>query len=141
MVLWVKAIHVAAIVTWVGGLLMMAMLLAAVVEAPTPRRPQERRLMIAVSRWDRMVTTPAMLLAWLLGVTMAVKGGWLTAPRLMAKLVLVVALSALHGTLAGMLRKLCGEVSQRPFPSVRFASVFTVMAAVAIALLVVLKPF
>jgi len=139
--LWIKALHVAAVVTWVAGLLMLSLVLSILATAPAPSLPQERRLMAALARWDRTVTSPAMVLAWVLGISLAVHGGFFTATWLAAKLVLVVALSALHGVLAGTLRRLSSGSTRRPAISLRFACGFTVVGVTAIASLVVLKPF
>ena len=139
--LWIKALHIAAVVTWVAGLLMLSLLLSVLATAPAPSLPQERRLMTALRRWDRMVTSPAMVLAWVLGISLAVHGGWFTSPWLAAKLVLVMAMSALHGVLAGTLRRMSSASCQRPAFSLRFACGFTLAGSAAIACLVVLKPF
>lgn len=37
--LWVKAMHIAAVVTWVAGLLMLALLLSVLATAPAPSLP------------------------------------------------------------------------------------------------------
>lgn len=139
--LWIKALHVAAVVAWVGGLLVLSLVLGSLATAPVPNLPQERRLMIAVGRWDRAVTTPAMMLAWVLGIAMALHAGWFSSPWLVIKLVLVVALSALHGVMAGTLRRMSEDHVRRPAAGLRFAGGATVIATTAIALLVVVKPF
>jgi len=66
---WVKALHVAAAITFVAGVLSVALFLAA----PPPGHAETAR---ALHRWDRKVTTPAMLLVWALGLTLALMGGW-----------------------------------------------------------------
>lgn len=139
--LWIKAFHVAAVVAWVGGLLALSLMLGLLSTAPVPYLPQERRLMVALGRWDRAVTTPAMMLAWVLGMTMAIHAGWFSTSWLAIKLVLVMALSALHGVMAGSLRRMSGDSMRRPPVMLRFASSFTVATLTAIALLVVVKPF
>ncbi len=141
MFLWIKALHIAAIVTWVSGLLMLALLTSALVNAPVPSLPQERRLMAALGRWDRTVTSPAMVLAWVLGISLAVHGDWFTASWMTTKLVLVMSLSALHGVLAGRLRRMRGGLSQQPSINLRHAGGLTLLGTAAIATLVVVKPF
>ena len=71
--------------------------------------------MMAVYRWDRRVTNPALGLVWLLGLTLAWQGGWFSAHWLWAKLVLVTVLSALHGNQSATLRRtIAGSVQQLP---------------------------
>ena len=135
-----KALHVAVVLAWVGGLLMLALLLGALASAPALRLPQERRLVIVVRAWDRCVTAPAMLAAWALGIAMASHAGWFGAPWLWGKLAFALGLSGLHGVLSGTLRRLTGD-NGRAVPAVlRFAAPATVAAAAVIAALVVLKP-
>lgn len=141
MFLWVKALHIVAVVTWVSGLLMLALLLSILATAPSPSLPQERRLMTLLGRWDRMVTSPSMALAWVLGISLAIHGGWFTSTWLTAKLVLVMSLSALHGVLAGRLRRMRGDNGSQPLSfALRYAGGFTLLGVAAIVCLVVLKP-
>ena len=58
---------------------------------------------------NRYVTTPALVLVWVLGLTLAHQGGWFAAGWLHAKIALVVLLSALHGVVAARWRR--GRVS------------------------------
>ena len=92
----------------------------------------------AMRRWDQRVTTPAMLLVWALGLTLALSGSWFKAPWLIAKLGFVVALSALHGMQSAKLRRMAGN-GVAPAPT-RFAAPLAMAAILAIAVLAVLKP-
>src|SRR4051812_41106762 len=104
--LWLKALHVATVVTWVGGTLAVAVTIADIRSTVAEQAVGQFAVLKAVQRWDRRVTTPAMLLVWTLGLTLAHQGGWFTDAWLMAKLAAVVLLSALHGVLSGALRRL-----------------------------------
>ncbi len=139
--LWLKALHVAAVMAWLGGQMMLSLLLVSLSEGTAPYLPQERRLMVALRRWDQRVTAPAMGLVWLLGIVMAMHGGWLAAPWLRIKLVLVFALSALHGVQSGTLRRLVKGDAPRPPRFLRWGGAAVLIAAAAIAGLVVVKPF
>lgn len=102
--LLLKALHVAAAITFVGGVLAAAMLLGAIRGLDVSSR-DGRRVVQRLHRWQRSVTTPAMLVVWGLGMILAIEGGWFAYPWLQLKLVLVVLLSALHGVQSGMLRR------------------------------------
>ena len=128
---WLKALHVAAAVTFVAGVLGAAVVLAA--------RPEDAGTARALHGWDRRATTPAMLLVWALGLALALTGGWFLSLWLVAKLVFVVALSGLHGVQSARLRRLAGGAAVAATP--RLAAPLVVSAVVAIAVLVVLKPF
>lgn len=130
---WLKALHVAAALTFVGGLILSSVFL----QATAADLPVAMAMAKAVRRWDRMVTTPAMLLVWALGLTMAVTAHWFTAGWLQLKFIVVVVLSALHGMQSGRLRRLTGGAAVK---SLAFAP-WVVACAIIIALLAVAKPF
>ena len=127
---WLKALHVAAAITFAAGLLGAAVFLAAA-------QPGCTEAARALHRWDRRVTTPAMLLVWALGLTLALMGGWLRDGWLIAKLVLVVALSGAHGVQSAKLRRLAGGVAAGASPRLAPLAIGVI---VAIAILAVVKP-
>jgi uncharacterized membrane protein len=136
--LLIKAFHLAAVLTWVGGMLALSVMLAAqrAHGAPAGRQP----LLNAVHRWDQRVTTPALGVVWLLGIALVVLGGWYSAPWLWAKFTIVFVLSGLHGQQSASLRRLlAGQLAQLP-GSARWVPGLTLAAITAVALLVILKP-
>jgi protoporphyrinogen IX oxidase len=82
-----------------------------------------------------------MLLAWALGVTMAVQAGWFSSRWLMVKLVLVFGLSALHGVQSGTLRRIARSASRSPPAHLRYSAPAILVAIAAIAVLAAVKPF
>ena len=130
---WLKALHVAAALAFVGGVLAVSVVLAALPADPATASPFVR----GVRRWDQMVTTPAMLLVWTLGLILATSGHWFAETWLQIKLVFVLILSGLHGVQSGRLRRLAAGSAVRPL---RTAPVVLACATV-IALMAVAKPF
>ena len=141
MYLWLKGLHLAVVLTWVGGLVLLGVTAAALRPSKeTVLLPHEKRLATTVLRWDSRVTTPAMLAVWALGIALASWGGWFGALWLNAKLPIVVALSGLHGVLSATLRRHV-EQSERPVSAwIRHAPSIAIIGLVAIALLAVIKP-
>jgi uncharacterized membrane protein len=132
--LWLKALHVTAVLIFIGGLFVQAIGVAAGARGAT-------ETIGLVSRWDQRVILPAMLAVWLTGALVAANGAWLSDHWLWAKLVFVVALTGLHGIQSGRLRRL-----RRGDRIATSASPFFIPAAIAfaiaiIALLAVAKPF
>lgn len=118
-----KAAHVAAAMTFVGGLLATAVLL-----------PASRRMSLAAQpvshlalRWSRWVTTPAMLLVWGFGLALATEGHRFADLWLQLKLAFVVLLSALHGVQSGALRRWAG--GRQPSPVATRAGVAPLILA------------
>jgi protoporphyrinogen IX oxidase len=130
--LWIKALHVGAIILWIAGM---------VLQCTAQPLSLEPRLLEALRQWDRRVSAPAMLVAWITGLFLANQGHWLGNRWLTIKLACVIALAALHGLLAGRLRRrLESGTSNSPPPSnLTLAGLFGLTAG--IVLLVVVKPF
>jgi uncharacterized membrane protein len=142
--IWLIGLHVTAVTVWIAGMSVAAILISAL-DATTAAEPGPARFLRAVARWDRRVTSPAMGLAWILGVTLVVVGGWGFEPWLMAKVIIVTALSALHGKIAAGLRRLAEPAPEsgiRPIsPLLRFSPLAVIAGAIAIVTLVVVKPY
>src|SRR4051812_22753013 len=94
MYLYVKALHVFAVVTLIAGMLVMALALRIAIAAPDGM--DVRRIGQSVLRWDGLVTTPALATVWVAGFTMAFGAGWGGSPWLLLKMVPAVLLSGLH---------------------------------------------
>ena len=137
--LLVKSFHLAAALTWAGGMLALSVALAALHQRAA--FSGEQPLLAAIHRWDRRITTPALGLVWLLGITLVLMGGWYNAPWLWAKFLIVFVLSGIHGNQSASLRRLLAGQLQQPPAAVRLAPWLTLSALVMIALLVILKPW
>lgn len=139
--LWLKALHIAAAVAWIGGMLGSA--LALRISSATNGEAHGAGRMVAldaVRRWDRWITSPAMVLVWMLGLALAAQGGWFGASWLTIKLVLVLVLSAIHGVLSGSLRMVARAGPRSPPTSLRHVPILILAGAAAIIILVVIKP-
>jgi len=139
--LWLKALHAAAVLAWVGGLVLLGVATVSVRLGPgAVVLPHEKGLVHALLRWDRRVTVPAMFLAWALGLALVSRGGWFGAHWLSAKLLVVMGLSGLHGVLAASLRRRIDSPGEPAPRWIRFAPVLAVVGPGVVALLVILKP-
>ncbi|MEX3015922.1 CopD family protein [Gymnodinialimonas hymeniacidonis] len=125
-----KAAHLISLFVWIGGMVAVAFAL---------RHPTLLHLK-PLKAYDRAVTTPAMILALLFGILLGIQGGWFTSIWLGLKILLVLALSGLHGALVGKLRRTIwdgweeGASSRDVFLPVGFVLLGLII------LLVVLKP-
>ena len=131
--IWLKALHVASVLIFVSGLAIQTVAVAGLRDVTGPT-------LLTIERWDRQVTTPAMLSTWLFGALIAVKGEFFTSGWLIAKLGIVVALSGLHGMQAGRLRHPMNSQSTT-IHAASSRTLFLVLIGVAmIAILAVSKP-
>lgn len=134
--LWIKSLHLIAVVFWFAGLLYLPRLFVYHADC---REAEGRALFAAMERrlyWRIML--PAMLATLFLGVALmgyGVSGKWL-----MAKLLLVVALLAFHASLFFFMKKLEAPAH----PSARFFRFYNevpAMLLIPIVILALVKPF
>ena len=135
-----KAIHIIAVIAWMAGMLYLPRLfvyhagLAAGSEASETFKVMERRLVKAIM-------TPAMLVAWAVGLTLAVSGGLFAEHWFHAKLSLVVAMTATHLALMRWKSDLAADRNRRSARFYRIANEVPTLLMIGIVFLVVLKPF
>lgn len=138
--LWLKAFHLASVAIWIGGMILLSLAVAALPAKAAEDTSTDSPMIDAVARWNRWVTSPAMMLAWGLGIALALLGDWFAAPWLWVKLPIILALSAVHGALSGRLRRRNGIYDASPPSPLRFSGPLTVIGIVAVAILAVAKP-
>lgn len=136
----VKTAHVVAVMLFLGGTLLSCMVGRVVCQHPHLNNPQNRALLVGVHRWDRTVTSPALLFVWVLGVLLAVWSGAFPSAWLSVKVAIAIALSMLHGLQSASVRRLIGGQQVAAW-SLGLAPAMTVagLASLAVALVVV-KP-
>lgn len=136
--LWFKAFHVAAAVTWVAGMLGLTYLLSWHARVTDPETGN------LLSRMESQVlhgiVNPAMVLAWGIGLWLAWDAGWYASGWFQAKLILVVALSALHGWVVGAIRGFAREESRPKRMTYGDVTVVGALVALGVIVLAVVKP-
>jgi putative membrane protein len=138
--LWVKALHVIAVIAWMAGMLYLPRLMVYHCDAE-PGSVQSETFKVMERRLLTAIINPAMVATWVFGLTLAVTGDWFSSPWLHAKLILVVAMSALHGMMVGWVRAFAKDSNRRPARFYRIANEVPTVLMVLIVILVVVKPF
>ena len=137
----VTLLHVSADIVLVAGLLAAALVLAALSFQAAPDLVKERRLVAGMHLWNRVVTGSALVIAWACGIWLALQAGWFHSGWLHVKLVLVFALSALHGWLSAALRRAGATAPAVPARAWRVTPALALGAIVAVVWLALMKPF
>src|SRR4030081_282807 len=109
---WVKALHVIAVISWMAGMLYLPRLFVYHCEAEIGSR-QSETFKVMERRLLKAIINPAMILTWLLGLYLALAGPGFTAGWLHEKLLLVIALSGVHGFFARWLRDFAADKNLR----------------------------
>ena len=140
MLLWLKAVHIVAVISWMAGLLYLPRLFVYHCEADKGSR-QAETFKVMERRLLRAIMNPAMIVVWITGPLLAWQAGMWRDDWLLAKLVLVVALTAYHHAL-GVWRKQFASDDNRHDPRFyRLMNEVPTLIMVGIVVLVVVKPF
>jgi len=137
---WAKAIHILAVISWMAGMLYLPRLFVYHVDAEKGS-VQSETFKVMERRLLRGIINPAMIVTWVFGLWLAWKvfgfqGGWLHA-----KIGLVLLMSAVHGYLAGAVRKFAEDRNEKPARHWRIVNEIPTLLMIAIVILVVVKPF
>ncbi len=138
--LWIKAAHVIAVIAWMAAMLYLPRLLVYHCEAPAGS-PQSETFKIMERRLLRAIMLPAMIAVWITGPWLAWWEGVTTDGWLIAKVVLVVALSGFQGALGRWLKDFARDANTHPQSFYRIANEVPTLLMAAIVILVIVKPF
>ena len=138
--LWIKALHVLAIISWMVGMLYLPRLFVYHVAAPHGS-PQADTFATMEKRLQRFIMLPAMLVAFATGLLLATEGGWWKAGWLHGKLALVLLLTGVHGYLAAERKRLAAGTSTRDARFFRIVNEVPTVLLIGIVVLVIVKPF
>ena len=140
MILWVKALHVIAIIAWMAGMLYLPRLFVYHADAPKGSdvsetfKVMERRLL-------RAIVNPSMILVFVTGFTLVYltedwREGWWQA-----KFILVLGLAGLHGYFARCVRTFAEDANARRARFYRALNEAPTVLMIVIVVLAVVKPF
>jgi protoporphyrinogen IX oxidase len=140
MFLWIKSLHVLAIISWMAGLLYLPRLfvyhsqVAAGSEQSETFKVMERRLYQAIM-------TPALIVAWVTGSLLVWMGGYMTDGWLHAKLAFVLLLTASHFHMDQLRRSFSEDRNTKSHRYFRVLNEAPTLLMVGIVVFVIVKPF
>lgn len=138
--LWLKALHVIAVIAWMASLLYLPRLMVYHSEAE-PGSKECETFKIMERRLLRFIANPAMIATWVFGIALMLEGEHYRAGWMQAKFVLVLVLSALHGLNAKWTKDFAADRNRRPARFYRVMNEVPALLMVAIVILVIVKPF
>ena len=138
--LWIKALHVVAVIFWMAGLFMLPRFLVYHMASPVASA-EDSAWVERETRLKRIILTPGLIAVWLLGLTLAVSYGLAGQGWLDTKIGLVVLLSGYHGWASATATKFAR--GERPYAekTLRLLNEVPALATIVIVVLVVVKPF
>jgi len=139
--LWIKAAHLIAMISWMAAMLYLPRLFVYHVDAQKGST-QSETFKVMEFRLLRYIATPAMLLTWVLGITLLVANtdlmsqGWIHF-----KILLVFLLTGFHGACAGWMKKFAQDENAKSQKFFRIANEIPTALLIIIVILAVVKPF
>jgi protoporphyrinogen IX oxidase len=138
--LWLKALHVIAVIAWMAGMLYLPRLFVYHCEAE-PGSKQSETFKVMERRLLRAIINPAMIVTWVVGLWLMWAGGFLSSGWMHAKLLLVIAMSAMHGFLSRWVRAFAVDQNPHSQKFYRFINEVPTLLMIVIVILVIVKPF
>ncbi len=138
--LWIKALHVMAVIAWMAGMFYLPRLF--VYHADVAKGSETSELFkIMERRLLRVIINPAMTFSWVFGLWLAWSGFGLMGAWLHVKIAAVLALSGFHGYLSKSARDFAADRNVKSSRHWRMMNEVPTLLMVVIVILVVLKPF
>ena len=137
---WIKALHVVAVIAWMAGILYLYRLF--VYHREEKEYVVKERLVDWERRLMRFIANPAMIVAWLAGLTMVyLQPSLMLEPWFHAKLTFAVLLTGMQGFAGRLHRKLA---SGEPVPSgkaLRILNEVPTLLMIGIVVMVIVQPW
>jgi putative membrane protein len=141
--LWLKALHLSAVIAWMAGMFYLPRLYVYHCEA-RPGTVESERFKIMERRLLKQIINPAMMAAWTFGVLLILTPGvidWQRDRWWDVKFAAVLLLSAFHGQLVRWRRDFLEDRNLRPARFYRIANEIPTVLMLLIVFMVILKPF
>jgi len=140
MLLWLKALHIVAVISWMAGLLYLPRLFVYHCEAEAGSK-QSETFKVMEQRLLRTIMNPAMAVVWITGLWLAWALGTHRDGWLLAKVALVVVLTGYHHALGLWRKDFAADLNRRDQRFYRIANEVPTLLMIGIVILVVVKPF
>ena len=138
MYLWIKALHIIAVICWMAGIFYLPRLF--VYHSMSDDEISQARFKVMERKLYKGIMNPSMMATFVFGVWLwlgyGFSGGWLHA-----KLLLVLCLLAYHIWCGAMIKKFTTNDVKQGHVFFRFMNEAPVLLLVGIVILVVVKPF
>jgi len=138
--LWVKAVHVIAVISWMAGMLYLPRLYVYHCDA-APGSDKSETFKVMERRLLRAIINPAMILAWILGLALAFHLDAWSEPWFHAKFALAIILSTFHAGLSRWRRHFAADANRHTARFYRAMNEVPTVLMIGIVILVIVRPF
>lgn len=140
LLLWLKAFHVMAVISWMAGQFYIWRLY--VYHAMTTDQAVRQVFEVMERRLLNAITTPAAVLSLFTGIgLLALEPFYLEQPWMQVKLLFLVVMYVAHGFSIRFRKKLMSEPQAYPHTLFRFLNELPTVLMIVIVIMVIVKPF
>ena len=138
--LWMKVLHIVAIISWMAGLLYLPRLFVYHCEAEVGSK-QSETFKVMERRLLKAIMVPAMIASWAAGLWLGWELSLFGDLWFQLKLLLAVTLTWVHWFYANSVQEFAEDRNQRPQRFYRFMNEVPTLLMIGIVILVVVRPF
>jgi putative membrane protein len=140
--LWIKALHVIAVITWMAALFYLPRLFVYHAERATVGSELDQTFQVMEEKLARLIMRPSMIVAWIFGLLLIGMGGLdFSAVWGWAKLISVIAMTVFHVWLVRRGREFAAGRNTRTGRNYRIANEAPTILMLIIVVAVVVEPF
>ncbi|MDA7788096.1 CopD family protein [Sphingomonadaceae bacterium] len=138
--LWLKAGHLIFVIFWMAGLFMLPRFFVYHQESEIGS-PEDAAWIEREARLRKIILAPALILTWVLGLSLLATGMVSIGGWFYAKFFFVILLTGYHIWMAGYSKKLANGVRTMTGRNLRLLNEVPGIAAAIIVVLVIVRPF
>jgi len=140
MYLWLKALHIIAVIAWMAGMLYLPRLFVYHAVAK-PGSELSETFKTMEYRLLNFIMMPAMSVTWIVGIALVLQGQWLAAGWFHAKFAAVLAMTLLHGLFSHWVNEFRFDRNQHSQKFFRIVNEIPTVLLIIIVVLATVKPF
>ncbi|MEJ6396600.1 protoporphyrinogen oxidase HemJ [Yoonia sp. 208BN28-4] len=139
---WIKALHIAAVISWMAGMFYLPRLFVYHAERATPGSELDKTFQVMEYKLLRVIMNPAMIVTWICGLILIGMGmmdfgsiwSW-------TKLLAVVLMTVSHMWLAKRRKEFANGTNTRDGRAYRIANEVPTVLMLIIVVMVIVRPF
>ena len=140
--LWIKAVHIMAVIAWMAGLFYLPRLFVYHVERAEPGSELDQTFQVMEEKLLRVIMNPAMIVAWIAGLIMIGLGAfdWGSVWS-WVKIVSVILMTGAHGWMGARRKEFAAGTNTRSGRAYRLFYEVPTVLMLFIVVAVIVRPF
>ncbi len=140
---WVKALHIASVISWMAGMFYLPRLFVYHVERASPGSEISETFKVMEYKLMRVIINPAMFATWFFGLLMVFTPGIIDWGDIWPwiKAFSVLAMSGFHGWLSARRKEFAADKNTRSGRAYRLANEVPTVLMLIIVAMVIVRPF